>query len=582
MSESTLPLPVEIGPDGHAKAIVSLTPTTDKVRREVHAPPDQAIPIIFLPGVMGSPLLATGDNKSMVKKSPWAWFPDSKLRWVAGMTPGSWMDSYRSLSPAKRKKLLNPDATRALTKPGDADLNTVKKYQRILPVEEMLERGWGSVSLDSYGDILNYLETQLRFIVTPTGEPYPGIGGAMPRDHSAWGHIQGYTPLDREALGNAADFMYPVYAMGYNWLHSNSDAADRLADYIGWVLNRCQKKLPVRCKHGVILVTHSMGGLVARMCAKRYPDLIQGIVHSVQPAIGSATAYRRVRAGWEDVAGAIGLGGTAEKITPIFANASGPLELLPTKRYGAGWLRATYNAREVFSLPSPDNRNDIDPYGQIYLEPNAWWRLVNPVLIDPIDLDAPKETAHPSMPDVWRRYREKLLEAQGFHLKLGDYYHPNTYVHYGADDNHRTFHRVTWAMSGSIPSHVPNTLPTPAPMPDAETARSLRLRWDNLTGRVTMTNDHNQSQWINQHGVGTVHNTRGDGYMADLQGADKAGDGTVPSHSAEDAANHAVFSARMSGYDHQGSYQNDKVQHITLYAVLRIGATAKVMQSART
>jgi pimeloyl-ACP methyl ester carboxylesterase len=49
----------------------------------------------------------------------------------------------------------------------------------------------------------------------------------------------------------------------------------------------------------VILVTHSMGGLVARACAKRIPDKIAGVIHGVMPALGAPAAYRRMACGTE-------------------------------------------------------------------------------------------------------------------------------------------------------------------------------------------------------------------------------------------------------------------------------------------
>lgn len=135
--------------------------------------------------------------------------------------------------------------------------------------------------------------------------------GAVPHNPEV-GQLNGYQVLTKEMLREAAEFRYPVYAVGYNWLQTNGKAADYLAGKIEAIIDRCRKELRVKCDHGVILVTHSMGGLVGRMCAKRYPALIQGVVHGVQPAVGAGTAYRRVRAGWEDFAGSIGLGGTGK------------------------------------------------------------------------------------------------------------------------------------------------------------------------------------------------------------------------------------------------------------------------------
>ncbi|WP_248741309.1 MULTISPECIES: esterase/lipase family protein [unclassified Pseudomonas] len=564
MSEPTRPVPTQIGPDGNVMARVTMSRASNLTRAELVAPPDNAIPVIFIPGIMGSPLIATGPNaRLMGNDNNWAWFPDDATGWVAGLT--KWK-SYNTLTPLERKQLLDPQQTRAFSTPEDSDLATVTKFVTTLPVQEARNRGWGSVSLDSYGPILNFLEAQLRFILAQDGRPYPGIMGALPRDTSIWGGLKGYSPLKTDDLKAAAEFRYPVYAVGYNWLNSNSQAADYLAGRIRAVLERCRKELKVKCEHGVILVTHSMGGLVARMCAKRNPDLIQGVVHGVQPAIGAGTAYRRVRAGWEDVAGAIGLGGTGKKIMPIFANAAGPLELLPNQRYGEGWLRATYDGKELFKLP-----NGPDPYTQIYLKQNAWWRLMNAAWINPVG-----NTTQATLISAWSNYEKMLGQAKAFHMGLGDYYHPNSFVHFGSDASHQAFHKVTWKMiTGYLPSNRPGMPPTPLPPPSREQAITLRLTGDNHEGRAMMTNDVGEESWINKQGTAVIHNSRGDGYTADIQGQDQAGDGTVPAHAAEDAAEKAVFAARMTGFDHQGSYKNRNVQNLTLYSVLRIGANAR-------
>jgi len=571
MTDTPRPVPVEIGPDGRTRARVTMTPSSNTQRVSIEVPPDQAIPIVFVPGIMGSPLLATGENAQVMgEDNRWAWFPDDALGWVAGMT--RWK-SYSRLTPAERKRLLSPADTRALSTPEDADRETVAKHCSTLYVEEALQRGWGSVMLGSYGAILNFLEAQLRYILTPQGQPYPGIQGAMPREPADWGELKGYVPLDPERLRQAAEFRYPVYAVGYNWLNSNADAADYLAERIRAILERCQRDTFVKCQHGVILVTHSMGGLVARLCAKRYPQLIQGVVHGVQPATGAATAYRRVRAGWEDLAGAIGLGGTGRKIMPVFANAAGPLELLPSQRYGSGWLRVTCNGKELLQLPrsSPDG---TDPYTQIYLEPDAWWRLMDPAWIDPAG-DGPN-TDRGSIKNAWSNYQEMTNQAKEFHAELHGYYHPNSYVHYGADEDYPSFRCVTWDLKGSfIAYQLPGQSGTRATLAGSEHAANLRLVDDNHEGRVRLVNDQSEQQWINQHGVGVVHDTRGDSYIAELQGQDQGGDGTVPAHSAEDAEKRAVFAARMHGYEHQGSYADARVQRLTLYCVLSIGAQAR-------
>ncbi|WP_455908694.1 PGAP1-like alpha/beta domain-containing protein, partial [Serratia proteamaculans] len=89
----------------------------------------------------------------------------------------------------------------------------------------------------------------------------------------------------------------------------------------------------------VIIVTHSMGGLVARYASQvsGAKDKILGIVHGVIPDLGSPAAYRRMKVGakQEGMAGAV-LGNTAEELMPVLARAPAPLQLLPSAKYLSG------------------------------------------------------------------------------------------------------------------------------------------------------------------------------------------------------------------------------------------------------
>ncbi|MNQ92643.1 Alpha/beta hydrolase family protein [compost metagenome] len=362
--------------------------------------------------------------------------------------------------------------------------------------------------------------------------------------------------------------------MGYNWLRSSESSADHLYDRINAILSYCKESLSLACDYGVILLTHSMGGLVARRFAQQYPELVQGIVHSVQPSVGAATAYRRVRAGWEDFLGALGLGGTGKKIMPIFANAAGPLELLPNRRYGAGWLRAESNHGDsLFQLPA------ANPYSEIYLETQAWWRLMDPLWIDPADDDPPRGTPGPSVALAWKNYKKKVEDAESFHDKLGDYYHPNTYATYGGDEGKRAFNTITWCFTQNIaPSSIAGRRATAGPQLSGVEALSLRLTSENYEGRVMMIDSHSRISRIKQYGIDVEHDTFNDRHMADLQVADQAGDSTVPLHSAQHGTDKARFAVKMKGYGHQDSFKDERVKEVTLYALLRIGATAQKLQ----
>ena len=532
---------------------------------KMYISPNQAIPIVFVPGIMGSPLIATGkDNKNVFdKQKGWAWFPDS-WDWVGITGKG-----YNNLSPAQRKVLLDPATTKAIDKPSEADVETLNDFLKgkTFPFEEARRRGWGSVMITSYGNILNFLENQLRFIFYQ-GHPYPGTYQAIPGDPSSWGELDGYEKLDEPQLRKAAAWRYPVYAVGYNWLRSNRDAAEHLKIKVEEILDDCRTRMNLKCEQ-VILVSHSMGGLVTRMYAKNNPDRVLGVVHGVQPATGAGTAYRRVRAGWEDFVGALSIGSNAGEVAPVFANGAGPMELLPNHLYGNGWLRAVWdkgrNSQTLFTLPT-----NGDPYNEIYRRTDTWWRLFDPTWVTAgltSDRDISKGV---------RQHKQQLTEAESFHRDLGNYYHPNTFTHYGADEGKKAFHQITWRLS---PLRDLQTGLTALP-PNSEIAKNLRRTRDDLEGICDLfrvPDSKAQVMYRDARGIGVTAKDPGDAYRATLDGQDNAGDGTVPGHSGQAPSTHSKFCAKMKGFGHQESYADPKVQALTLYSILKLAQTAKVI-----
>ncbi|MNY41700.1 hypothetical protein D3C86_1765360 [compost metagenome] len=93
-----------------------------------------------------------------------------------------------------------------------------------------------------------------------------------------------------------------------------------------------------------------------------------------------------------------------------------------------------------------------------------------------------------------------------------------------------------------------------------------------------MIDSHSRISRIKQYGIDVEHDTFNDRHMADLQVADQAGDSTVPLHSAQHGTDKARFAVKMKGYGHQDSFKDERVKEVTLYALLRIGATAQKLQ----
>jgi hypothetical protein len=83
----------------------------------------------------------------------------------------------------------------------------------------------------------------------------------------------------------------PVWAFGYDWRQSCSSHAGRLRGFISEVLS-------VEHAEQVVLVTHSMGGLVARAALPTIDSHVLGIVHCVQPSVGAVVAARRIMTGY--------------------------------------------------------------------------------------------------------------------------------------------------------------------------------------------------------------------------------------------------------------------------------------------
>lgn len=198
------------------------------------------------------------------------------------------------------------------------------------------------------------------------------------------GHL-GVCPADLNCVGTSqvelkrAKFRMPVDACGYNWLACNTDAAERLRARIEHVVAENNGS---RCEQ-VVLVTHSMGGLVARCCA-RLPGMserIAGVVHGVMPAVGAAVAYRRCKVGMRDesfVAGLV-IGSNGREVTAVFAQAPGALQLLPNAGYRPGWLRI-----QAADGGSRDESQPLeDPYEDIYLRRDRWWGLVREEWLSP-------------------------------------------------------------------------------------------------------------------------------------------------------------------------------------------------------
>jgi pimeloyl-ACP methyl ester carboxylesterase len=557
MTEPTRRLPdPEIGPDGRLVAKSVLTPKTMKTRGAIAVPPNKVIPVIVIPGIMGSNLRANMNRRLPQNKEldpgEAAWRPPNGA--VAGLAEaGEW----KSRDARVRQLILDGDTLEV------DDQGTINMPSNLswLPASRVRNWGWGEVHWDSYGGLLCELQRNLNSTFSRTRH----LGKTTPNEH--WEMVMKYDrskwsseempALTEAELKKFAEYQYPVYACGYNWIQSNERSAERLKQKILDVLDFWSER-KYECKQ-VILVTHSMGGLVARACAKQIPEKIVGVVHGVMPALGAPLCYRRITCGTEKSAPGKSwaeniamekfaeiAGDTTEKTTATMATACGPLELLPNHLYPSPWLFASVRSLmgKITELMPLHSGNPYD----LYRDMKSWYRLIDPALADPA-----KKYGGKRDDGVTAEIKRAVDQAEKFHTKLlDDYYHPNTYAYYGADDQQLSFGKFCWitpdeaaamdAMKRVIPQGRPSG-------PTFDGGRNVDLPPSGTLNSSTISFYPSQQ--------------------------DTAGDGTVSQHSGAGPRGKVKKLFRTFGYDHQGSYKNGPMLALTKYLIVKIAQEAR-------
>ena len=554
-------LPINLD-NGGRQAEGFCTPREDTLPQTMLIPPKRVLPIIFLPGIMGSNLRMSAERQRRLGKSNnIAWRPESNTAsGMLGIAP-----------PATRQLQLDPDTTEvdvydpARNPTGDpnetadqrhdnvkiridtpylADDPVTQRTNRRTKEQKARERGWGEVYFKSYRDLLEMCELRLN-------TAFGFCGGAM---DPWWKHIvgvppktwqanpqQALAPLAEEQLRQAVKgCLFPVHAMGYNWLQSNAISAKLIAKRITALMEKYQSQ-GYQCEK-VIIATHSMGGLVGRALIHpemgNLQDKVLGVVHGVMPAIGAGAAYKRMRCGFEDsmfnIAAKV-TGNTGPDVTAVLGNAQGGLELLPSQAYGNGWLQLKHKGRILKSLPQ-----NGDPYGEIYKLRGKWYGLLREDWLN---------RANNRLAGLANTFR-LLDQAKAFHNAIAGTYHHLSYAHYGADPGHAAWHNVVWELEAW------------ARVPDVE---NLHIHSDSLQGVVRVVDPNAPPR----------PGATPPGLLATLLPPGEPGDETVPLHSAEHQLLSGKFQGvfRQTGYEHQDSYKDERALHSTLYSLVRIAQT---------
>lgn len=553
------------GANGRLEAEWRLTDTKLLDAVGLTVPSFRVLPIVFVPGIMGS-------NLCNLRKEP-VWLLNE-----TGNIPVSLAWNWMTKQAGARQAVLHPERTSVYS------LGAVPKGDSKSRVtsEVYLKRGWGEISEASYHKFLLWIEEKLSGALNPLDWDdfsNPSINS----DATAKAKLvrklpsglsmkmlglpaiaeQGHAvePITSDELIRRAKFSFPIYACGYNWLASNKEAAKRLKNRIEKIIVE-NNVGDIKCSQ-VILVTHSMGGLVARACTQ-LPDMsrkIAGIVHGVMPATGAAVAYRRCKVGMKDedtVAGLV-IGSTGKEVTAVFSQSPGALQLLPAENYGNKWLEISDPAgKTLAALPL------ADPYEEIYLERKKWWGLVREEWLSPKD----------GMPISWDNYLVNVKLAKEFHRYIAGKFHHNTYVFYGGGAEKGSFAKVKWKIKKGVPPEKNNKNYRSA---DILSLQHSDIRTDgsnNLyVGGETIT------RTVNRGDASVLITVETSDWEIRCDHHDSAGDGTVPSCSGHDPRRSAGRSLlqqfELTGIQHEPAYKKSPIaQCVTYYAITKLAAKA--------
>ncbi|KFK91701.1 MULTISPECIES: triacylglycerol lipase [unclassified Serratia (in: enterobacteria)] len=500
--------------------------------------PDRVIPVIFLPGVMGSNLKTLGTNPS-----DRLWRLDDAST-AAGTDQDPWRLGWLTKGAKDRRTLLDP--TKVEVDPeGKVDGNLAD-----IGFTSRLERGWGEAGYMSYGEFLPWLQRSLHdFYQIHEGDRVKLIDMTLDLE-------MGEAPLTKGEVGLSYKYLFPVHVMGYNWLDSIESSADALLNRINSIIsdynsrsNKCEK---------VILVTHSMGGLVARYCSelKGGNSKILGIVHGVLPAIGATSAYRRMKAGMEyDIKSLKGkataevAGGNGAEMTAVLSQSPGPLQLLPGTEYGMGWLKIKDDDK-THSLPKQD------PYSEIYTVRGKWWSLCEDYLIEPKNTSLDKAR----MDKDWLAYTNIVNQkVKPIIENLKGRYHKVTHSFYG----------------GAIPTHGDLIWQAKTPVMDSWLYKG-RERFP-LDGRM---NSKPGEEVFTTRTVATPLGGKGwasgvyQEYKIIAPTESELGDGTVPLRSSQISERYLRSRARLN-VAHEPAYSHPDAQRYTLWAIVKIAQKIK-------
>ncbi len=449
-------------------------------------PEPVSLPIVFVPGIMGS-RLRNRSSRRMV------WDPD---RYVGRGSLGSHAISFTA---GKRRALVGPPGRGFNARYLEVDPGAVGGTL----TQDRINRGWGGVHQGSYLSFLSWLDLTAE---TPAA-------GQVPR--------------------GCFNLKYEVWVHPYNWTDDNANSGSTLGRTVAdAVASASRHEARGYRTLKPVLLTHSMGGLVARAYTQLHGGAgdIHGVIHGAMPTDGSPATYKRIRAGFEGIESQV-LGRNQSEATATAGNLPGPLQLLPNIRHksvngSTRWLFATGRSRRrLVSRPSSN------PYGEIYTNQSDWWRLIYRQYLDP--------DGDPTGRSAFRQSRAQIIAAASYHNRLGSSgFHPNTRMFYAADRSHLCWDHIDWRQTARN-----DTPPTPQPQRNDENGT---VEWGDWTQPVYGPFGGSPPVFIP-----TTSYT--------IQDQDAPGDGTVHAGSGRHVSGPMSVPTRR-GFEHQMAFDSNEVR----------------------
>lgn len=606
-----------------------VTPSSNETICNAVIGPKLVVPIIFIPGIMGSNVESLGGKK--------VWFPaNGALSGIGSVAHGAIFRSARD-----RQNELDPETTKVSF---NGEIKIKKKHKVGITEEVARARGWGSVWWKGYGPGLIFLERYLNHELIEYSslpdfdansfkgsEPWKTFTQTTEGDSKAseiselWNPAKAFELLDLEGFENLADYAFPVFAEGYNWLQNNKVSAEIIATNMsGKIKAQVAKEFPKAKFHKFIIVTHSMGGLVARSLINESSVMsdILGVVHGVMPASGAPTVYKRLATGWDgfktsgsplDAIAKYVFGASAAKLIPVLANSPGGMSLLPFTNFMTThesdpntkvkpWLRlvARNLNGDVITATLPKS----DPYEEIYSDQTSWWQMVDMGKLDPTGAIRGINVSNTTSPstgsvvglggvpessdstdlgsdldnDPEIRLSDKLLDTisivQQFQDNISNSYHANTIAHYGRDPKHLAFNEVVWETDQRLDILTEDDLITYTGLPTTKES----INYDPIAKEFVLPNIE-LYPWKEK-----LFKTDGERRIVRKSGGDVVfklnikpnpktgfGDGTVCHQSAEDVNRESAKQVFViNGYEHSASYGNKDVLKSVLYSVAKL------------